>query len=153
MNLVDDDLNNPGLPPEQVVALTKAAVGIAAEFPHSILPRTQITTAETEISHLISEVYLVRLRNAADRGTLSNDAQLYLGAAIGLFAPALECLYKIIRAPASELTAIQTLSLMGFCVCAFMTFSLRRAKKSHETVDLICKEIESRNGTPVASKT
>ncbi len=145
------ELEKAELPVEQVVALTNAAAEMAAETPQSILPKNHITRSETATSHLISDVYIVRLRNAASRGTLSNDAQLYFGAAIGFAAPAAECAYKFVTLPMTELTAIQPISFMGFSICALMTLSLKRAKKSDETVDLICTEIESRNGTSVQS--
>jgi hypothetical protein len=128
-------------------ALEQAAKEVkAAPPPQSILPENQVTRAVSTTSHLITQDYIVRLRYAGKNGALSSDAQVALGAAIGLAVPAVEGLYRIYSS-LQQVSIVQALSVLGFGISVGVYAIIQRAGSKSESVDQICSEIESREKT------
>lgn len=138
---------NVPLPKKLQTALKEAAVDAkAARAPESIMPDNEVTTSNAQKSHLISHDYIIRLRHAGNLGTLSADAQIAAGAAIGLIVPAIEGGYMI-YAKRPEVTLVQALSVLFFGIAAAVYIVARRASKKDESVGDICSEIEQRKTT------
>ena len=130
------------LPAAQTAALADAAGKIATLT--ELLPENLVTRADATTSHHIGQEYIVRFKHAGERAGLSNNSQVWLGAAIGSAVGGITSGMDFYSKPLTELKHSDVINMIIFASCSIIAVVLMTSVRKKETVEDICTEIENR---------